>query len=154
MSAELLHGHTRYGGRKAMSPTYTTWTCMRRRCNDPLNEDYGMKGITYDPRWDDFMTFLQDVGERPDGMTLDRIDCTGNYSKENCRWADLHTQLHNRRNTAKTTFQGVEIPLRDLSNLTGIPYQTLWARINKQGWSGDKAGSTPVNILRTRKATR
>jgi hypothetical protein len=73
---------------------------MRDRCHNPNHfafHHYGGRGITHDPRWEDFAAFLEDMGERPEGLTLDRIDPDGNYCKSNCRWATRYQQTHNRR---------------------------------------------------------
>lgn len=82
------------------TPTYESWVAMRSRCNRPTDSQYrwyGAVGVTICERWNDFRNFLSDMGERPEGLTLDRIDPTGNYEPENCRWADMTTQLRNRR---------------------------------------------------------
>ena len=80
-------------------PLYTTWSGMRTRCNNPNADNYkryGGKGITVCDRWDDSTLFVEDMGERPDGYTLDRIDSTGNYEPSNCRWASYAQQTANR----------------------------------------------------------
>lgn len=86
------------------SLTYKTWAAMRRRCNDPAHpryEDYGGRGISVCERWNNprtgFAAFLEDVGLRPDGRTLDRKDVDGNYEPGNVRWATLREQRWNRR---------------------------------------------------------
>ena len=82
------------------SPTYLSWCHIKSKCNNPNNKDYsyyGGRGIAYDSRWEDFRNFLDDMGERPNGLTIDRIDVNGNYCKDNCRWADRLTQSINCR---------------------------------------------------------
>lgn len=83
---------------------YHTWREMRRRCEKPSHPDYpryGGLGVTISDRWTSnpggFENFLSDMGDRPDGCTLDRIDPYGNYGPDNCRWADRATQSSNRR---------------------------------------------------------
>lgn len=91
------HGHTR-GRRK--SRTYRSWASMIARVTNPSNDrfqDYGGRGITVCNRWRAFENFLDDMGERPDGMSLDRIDNDGNYEPGNCRWATPRQQQRNSR---------------------------------------------------------
>jgi hypothetical protein len=109
---------------------------MKTRCNNPnlkQFKDYGGRGISYDPRWASFANFLADMGEPLDELTLDRINNDGNYSKENCRWADRATQARNGRRTIMVTDQdGNTECIKDMAKRHGIVYGTLYSRL-KQG---------------------
>ena len=84
------------------TPTYNSWRCMIYRCtnaNDKKWKYYGGRGVSVCDRWLNFENFLSDMGERPDGKTIDRIDPYGNYEPDNCRWLDRLKQNSNRRNS-------------------------------------------------------
>jgi hypothetical protein len=100
----LTHGHTTGPrGQGKRSPTYNSWRAMIERCTreqHPRYPDYGGRGVTVCERWrgrGGFARFLEDVGERPAGMTLDRIDPNGHYEVGNVRWATVIEQRWNRR---------------------------------------------------------
>lgn len=89
----------RENGRVVVSPTYESWRKMKARCTNKSSNRYyryGARGITYDPRWNSFQAFLADMGERPAGKTLDRIDNDKAYCKVNCKWSTATEQRRNR----------------------------------------------------------
>jgi hypothetical protein len=95
------------------TPIYRTWIGMKTRClnpKSPIYHQYGGRGISICQRWlENFDNFLADMGNRPDGMSIDRIDVDGNYEPSNCRWATPVEQANNRRNNK-------------IFNLNGKPY--------------------------------
>ncbi len=89
-------------GKQVRSTEYNAWRAMKSRVNNPKVHNYsryGGRGITVDPAWADYNTFLADMGRAPEkGMSIDRIDSSGPYTKDNCRWATATTQNRNKRN--------------------------------------------------------
>jgi len=135
---------TKHG--KSTTRTYRIWCGMRRRCEDTKGRKahlYALKGITYCDRWKSFEAFLQDMGEAPAGMSLDRIDGDLGYSKENCRWATAREQGNNtiavREISHNGKTQSVSMWARDL----GIKQNTLLYRL-RRGWPVAIALSTQV----------
>jgi hypothetical protein len=99
----LKHGHNCIKTNGKPSPTYNSWQAMFNRCYNPKHisyNNYGARGITVWKRWNSFINFLADMGERPDGKTLDRINVNGNYDLFNCKWSTLSEQQRNRRDNS------------------------------------------------------
>ncbi len=108
---------------KGKDRIYSIWVAMRQRCNDINDQqyhDYGGRGIRVCKEWDHFINFYNDLGERPEGMQLDRIDNDGNYCKENCRWADMKTQANNRRTTRHHIINGEKIKHSNLLHVLNM----------------------------------
>lgn len=147
-AAITSHGHATT---KAHTRTYTSWRSMRSRCLDKGSHsypEYGGRGISICQRWESFAAFLEDMGERPAGMSIDRIDVNGNYEPSNCRWATASLQSANTRRALVYEFEGVSLPLIDWAKRLGIDYQTLKTRIRSYGWTPERALTTPVQVHR------
>lgn len=123
----MKHGHASNWNGKKSSYTYSSWRSLIQRCKNPNHKWYkGYKDKFYDP-WSDFQTFLKDMGERPLGFSLDRIDNSKPYSPENCRWADASTQLRNKSTTKLSLEIAKEI--RKLYN-EGLSSKEIQVRLN------------------------
>jgi hypothetical protein len=136
---------------------YGIWFGMKRRCNDQKKatyKRYGGRGITYDPRWEDFALFIEDMGFCPteDG-TLDRIDNDGNYEKDNCRWTTSLVQGRNKSDNRRITYNGDTHCVSEWAEILGISRNILSARLNKLGWSEERALATPANAHLTNQET-
>jgi hypothetical protein len=121
---------------------------MKLRCNNPSNasyKNYGAKGISYCERWETFELFLEDMGERPEGMTLDRKDRSKDYCLENCRWATRKEQSQDRSITVWIEHDGRKLCLSDWAAETGIGLTTLKYRLDA-GWSVERALTTPPRL--------
>lgn len=129
------------------SKTHRVWTGMINRCTNKRNKAYGRyggRGIVVCDRWRrSFSDFLEDMGEAPDGMSLDRIDNNGPYCKSNCRWATRKEQANNRRSTKKFFESGAFATLSELCEKSGVKYSVAWKRL-KRGWSLGDALTIPV----------
>ena len=142
---EITGQRTRTHGLSRKSGTYAVWVGMRDRCfcvTDTSYHRYGGRGITVCERWSSFENFLADMGERPPGMTIDRIDNNGPYSPENCRWATNLEQSRNKRTSILITVGSETLCLSEWADRTGIDYWTLHGRI-RRGWDPVRVVTTP-----------
>lgn len=138
---ERLTSHGKTGTRE-----YRAWNAMKNRCNNPSCEKYqyyGGKGIRVCDKWNgSFESFLEDMGDCPEGHTLDRIDANKDYTPDNCRWASWTTQSRNRSWNRLITLHGETRCVSEWSERVGIGANTLISRLNR-GWSDEKTLTTP-----------
>jgi len=128
-------GNTKHG--LVGTETYARWESMRNRCNSPRASNYaryGGRGITVCDRWESFNNFLADMGECPPGMSLERLDVDGNYTLENCVWADRAMQARNKRNNVFVTYLDRRMCIADWATELGMNAGTLYNRASK-GWT-------------------
>jgi hypothetical protein len=132
--------HSRTG-----TPTYSSWQAMLARCADPNAtgyKNYGGRGITICERWRySFEAFLEDMGERPAGMSLERRDVNGNYEPSNCRWATHKEQHNNRTNNHLISHNGETKTQQEWADQLGLTWNALKWRL--QNWGVEKALDTP-----------
>lgn len=104
------------------------------RCYDEKDSsyhNYGGRGIKVSRRWHDFSAFVEDMGDRPQGTTLDRIDNNKDYSLANCKWSSKKEQSRNTRRNVIIRYNGRVATLTEFAESYGLPPKTLWARLNR-----------------------
>lgn len=117
--------------RKSKHPLYNTWKGMHYRCYNPSFrqwKDYGGRGISVCERWFDFNTFAEDMGVKPPGYSIDRIDNNGNYGPTNCRWATKKEQQRNQRVVRKIIVEGQSYVAADIAEKYGFKTDTIVKR--------------------------
>ncbi len=120
---------------------YRSWKDMRSRCRNPNDSDYsdyGGRGITICEQWSDFAVFFADMGDRPQGSTLDRINVNGNYEPANCRWADHKVQANNKRSNHLIEFNGETKTLQAWCDQFGLEPSKVRYRL-RVGYSPEEA---------------
>lgn len=140
------HGAT--SGRE-QTRAYRVWRGILTRCLNPRCASYGSyggRGITVCPEWrESFGAFLADMGDPPDGYSIERRENDGPYSKENCLWASDRQQRRNKRNSLTLTFHGKTQILADWAVELRIPYLTLYQRL-RAGWSDERTLSEGIHV--------
>jgi hypothetical protein len=141
-SGNFIHG-------LSFTPTHIAWINMRQRCQNPNRPDYkhyGGRGISVYERWNNFNLFLKDMGLKPKGLTLERIDNDKGYYKSNCKWATIKEQRNNNRRNHLITFGGKTFPMVKWAELTGLPYDTIRCRLKKKNWTIKESLTLPICI--------
>ena len=126
----------------------TAWGQMIARCYDPTHPKYhryGGRGIRVCDRWICRRLFLDDMGERPIGKTLNRVDNDGDYSPENCAWSSYDEQNQNRADNRNIEFGGETKCLTEWAKIFGLNRTTVRRRLD-YGWTVEKALKTPPSV--------
>jgi len=126
----------------SVAAEYGSWREMRRRCLSPKHKryaDYGGRGLGICDEWSDFEVFLKDMGPKPPGRSLDRIDNTLGYSPENCRWATVREQNQNQRSNLFVLFRGERIKVAVLADRERVNLKLMRNRIFRKGMSPEEA---------------
>jgi len=138
------------------SSIYRIWQSMVQRCTNPNNDrfkGYMGRGITVCNKWLKFVGFYEDMGDRPEGMTLDRKDNDGNYCKDNCKWSTSKEQQNNMRSNVNIIYNGKTQTLSQWARELNIKIGTLNSRIFRDKWSVERAFTEPVKHYEGREVT-
>lgn len=130
------------------SKSYPIWRSMLQRCRTKSSKSYkhyGGRGIMVCNRWKRFKNFLADMGEKPEGMSIDRINNDGNYEPANCRWATTKEQARNYRKNVKISMNGKTLCVTDWASILKIPEKRIFQRLS-MGWSPKAALTHPISI--------
>lgn len=151
----LSEQRTKHG--KSKSEVYRIWVGIKDRCtnpNDPAYPRYGGRGIKVCERWiNSFENFFEDMGDRPAGQSIERVDNDGDYDPSNCVWASRTVQNRNKSTNRLIAHAGAVRCLNDWAAITGINRDTLRSRLDK-GWSAADALSVPVDAGKRNKLTK
>lgn len=129
------------------TPTYSSWSNMLSRCNNPKTERYsryGGRGIRVCERWHTFALFFEDMGTKPEGYSIERKDPDGHYEPGNCCWLPKAKQARNQARTVWVEFEGERYALPDLAEMHGIPPRVANQRVKGCGWDPVRAATEPV----------
>jgi hypothetical protein len=127
------------------SPTWSTWSTMKARCFNPSTDsypNYGGRGITVCDRWLSFENFLADMGEKPPGKSLERMDNDKGYEPGNCCWATELEQQRNKRSVRRITARGKTQTIPEWAAESGIAQSSIYSRIY-WGWPLEDAVTIP-----------
>ncbi len=159
-NASIIHKNNQYSMKhgyasiESESKAYIAWCGMRQRCTNHKNKryrDYGGRGITVCKRWQEFVNFLEDMGEPPtDKHQIERIDNDKGYNKSNCCWATPKQNCRNRRNNRMISFNGITQCMSAWADKTGLHRNIIAWRLDN-GWSIKRALQTPVKKYKKRK---
>jgi len=148
MTGQVFSAARRTHGHSGDNRTYKAWKNMKDRCYNPRAISYpyyGGRGITVCEAWrDSFEVFLEDMGECPHDLSLDRIDNTAHYGPSNCRWATRIQQHRNKRNNHLVTFKNQTHCIAEWVEITGISRGTIRSRL-RRGWSVERVLTEPVH---------
>lgn len=142
---------TTHGKSRSGCAAYRVWADMLGRCRNPNDTSYkyyGGRGITVCERWHKFENFYADMGDRPPGMTIDRIRVNEGYSPDNCKWATRKEQMLNRRNNHFVTVNGVTKTISQWAEISGLAITTIYGRF-LEGWTEEDAVTKPTRELGT-----
>lgn len=137
-AAKTIHGAWRNGKETG---AHLSWRNMIDRCYRPKNprfDIYGGRGIEVCPAWHDFRAFLKDMGERPLGLTLERLNTNNDYSPSNCKWSTQKDQQNNRCNNHRLIIDGVSKTVAQWAEVSPISVTTIYARLYA-GWSAKRS---------------
>ena len=147
---QIKHGMSR-------TKFYNIWNRLKDRCtykNSPSYSNYGGRGITYDPRWNQFENFRDDMYESyieacniygEENISIDRIDVNGNYCKDNCRFVDNKIQANNKRNNRIVTINDEDMTLSQaVDKYSNLSYHQVQKRLNSQNWNLKDALIKPI----------